>query len=288
MNLMLHGTVGPSGRNAPEDVRLVRALLNVHRRQVRDPVLPMWATTDPELFAATARFQVGQGASVASGTIAPQGGSWQSLLAILASTRTTSPIVPPARGRLTWDAEGQEGGRFHSRILHVPAASSGLTVGRGYDLRERTRVDVQQQLSKAGVDPSDASTLGGGVRLVGRAAEQFIVASDLLDFEVSPGCQLRLFETVYTEMEADVQRICAKQDVVVAYGPVDWGQLDTRIKDMLVDLRYRGDYTGASRRHLQASVVQNDLTAFAKAVSDPALWGDVPADRFERRKQFLA
>ncbi|MAL97769.1 MAG: hypothetical protein CL583_04880 [Alteromonadaceae bacterium] len=288
MNFVLHGTVGPSGQNHAEDVRLVRALLNVHRRTVNNPVLPMWATTDPELFAAIARFQVVQGASVASGTIAPQGGSWQGLLASLAASRTTLPVVPPARGRLTWDAEGQEGGRFHSRVLHVPTASSGLTLGRGYDFRERARVEVQQQLTHAGVAPSDAASLSGGARLVGRAAESFIVNSDLLDFEVSPGCQLRLFEAVYAEMENDVQRICAARDVVVAYGAVDWRQLDARIKDMLVDLRYRGDYTARSRRHIQPSVVQNDLSAFAKTMSDHAIWTAVPPDRFERRKQFLA
>lgn len=288
MNLVLRGTVGPSGTNLAEDVRLVRALLNVHRRRANDAALPMWATTDPELFAAIARFQVAQGAPVASGTIAPQGASWQNLLAILAASRTVRPIVPPASGRLTWEAEGQEGGYLHSRVLHVPTAGSGLTVGRGYDLRARSRVDVQQHLASAGVEPTVAATIGGGVRLVGRAAESFIVNSDLLDFEVSPGCQLRLFEAVYAEAETDVRRLCARQDVVAAYGPVDWNQLDVRIGETLVDLHYRGDYTEATRQQIQSSVAQNDLSAFARALADPDLWARVPPDRFERRKQFLA
>jgi len=44
-------------------------------------------------------------------------------------------IPVPARGRLTFDAEGQEGGPWHSRHFHVPGATSGLIIGRSYDLR---------------------------------------------------------------------------------------------------------------------------------------------------------
>lgn len=44
-------------------------------------------------------------------------------------------IPVPARGCLTFDAERQEVGPWHSRHFHVPGATSGLIIGRGYDLR---------------------------------------------------------------------------------------------------------------------------------------------------------
>ena len=40
----------------------------------------------------------------------------------------------PKEGKVTFNSEGTEGGFFHSRKLHVPTASSGLTLGRGYDM----------------------------------------------------------------------------------------------------------------------------------------------------------
>lgn len=288
MELTLHATVGPSAENMPEDVKLVRALLNVHRRQVGDPVLPVLAGTDPELIAAVARFQVAKGASIASGSIAPGSASWRGLLDSLRASRTVMAIVPPSRGQLTWDCEGQEGGPYHSRVLHVPSASSGLTLGRGYDLRDRRRAEVEQSLCRAGLGTELANLIASGVRLKGRAAERFIVDNDLLDFELTPGSQRRLFEAVYGVMARDVERICAKPDVILTYGSVDWPLLDGRIKAVLIDLRYRGDYTGASRRLIQGAVARNDLVGFTQILSTATHWTTVPPSRFERRKRFLA
>ena len=58
-------------------------------------------------------------------------------------------LVQPNRGRLTFDAEGQEGGPFHSRHLHVPSSASGLTIGRGYDMKRRSKSDVRDDLADA-------------------------------------------------------------------------------------------------------------------------------------------
>jgi hypothetical protein len=44
--------------------------------------------------------------------------------------------LAPSTGLLTWGAEGTEGGRFHSRVLQFPPGASGLTLGRGYDMKE--------------------------------------------------------------------------------------------------------------------------------------------------------
>lgn len=287
MEWVLRGDVGPSSQNQPDDVKLVRGLVNIHRRKQGEPALPIIARADPELFTAIARFQVKQGVAVASSTVTPASSSWRWLLDVLAASRTVQPVIAPAKGRLTWDAEGQEGGRYHSRILHVPSGSSGLTVGRGYDLRERSRVAAQQHFASAGLDASRASVVSGAVRKRGQAAKAFVLDNDLLDFEITPAMQHTLFEIVYDEMDQDVRRICAKQDVVTAYGAVDWSRLDSRIRDVLVDLRFRGDYTGKTRRFIQGSVTRNDLKAFSYALADQSNWTDVPADRFRRRHQYL-
>jgi len=49
----------------------------------------------------------------------------------------------PMEGGLTFDAEGQERrGRYFSRVAHVPGPWSGVTIGRGYDLKYRKADEV--------------------------------------------------------------------------------------------------------------------------------------------------
>src|SRR5690606_15881110 len=58
----------------------------------------------------------------------------------------------PDRGGLTFDAEGTEGGKYHSRVLHVPGPSSGLTIGRGYDMGSKSAGEITTDLVAAGVE----------------------------------------------------------------------------------------------------------------------------------------
>lgn len=229
MELELTGSVGYDGTNGVDDVKLIRALLNVSRRSVGREPLSVVQRPGQDLNQAILDFQTLHGIDKEAGIVRSQSKTMKTLLEVLAASRTIAPISPPAQGSLTWSAEGQEGGRFHSRILHVPSSSSGLTLGRGFDLRERDRAATGQKLATAGIAPNDASRIADGVRLRGRHAEQFIIDRDLLDFEISANVQLRLFEVVYAEMERDVVRICSKRDVIEAYGHTDWGNLDPLI-----------------------------------------------------------
>lgn len=196
------------------------------------------------------------------------------------------------RGQLTFDAEGLEnpGGPFHSRVLHVPSPGSGATIGRGYDMKERSRSGIREDLRSAGVRKTLARKLSGLSGLVGPAAEARIARDGLEGLEITPAQQKRLFLLVYDELAGDVKRICRKSDVIAKYGATDWKDLDPTIRDLLVDLRYRGDYTPATRERVQPPVVRNDLAAFAVVISDRTYWvvqRGVPSDRFRRRKEFV-
>jgi hypothetical protein len=75
--------------------------------------------------------------------------------------------------------------------------------------------------------------------------------------------------------------------VVAAYGACDWPRIAQPLIDLLVDLRFRGDYTGASRALVQKPVASNDLAALAQVMKVAANWTNVPRDRFMRRCAFL-
>ncbi|OUS25028.1 hypothetical protein A9Q99_22540 [Gammaproteobacteria bacterium 45_16_T64] len=191
------------------------------------------------------------------------------------------------KGTVTYEAEGMEGGPFHSRVLHVPGDTSGLTIGRGYDMKEKSAEKITQDLTDAGVDGTVSITLGGASGLFGDAAKAFIEQEKLTDFEISMESQEQLFLKIYDEIEKDVRRICDKGDCVEIYGAVDWDNLEPKIRDIMIDLRYRGDYTPASRKRIQRLVSDNDLTGFTDDLTHRDNWSGVPEDRFTRRTQFL-
>ncbi len=140
-------------------------------------------------------------------------------------------------GSLTFEAEGQEGGPYHSRHFHVPSDSSGLTIGRGYDMKNRSKREVLDDLVSAGVGEVDAAKISQAAGLSGVDADTFVEENDLEDFEISEEVQLKLFEIEYARQLRDTRRLATKADVTRAYGETEWDALDDIIRDTLVDLR---------------------------------------------------
>lgn len=206
----------------------------------------------------------------------------------MATTDTAAPDdLNPSYGLLTWHAEGQEGGPFHSRVFCVPSDSSGLTIGRGYDMKEKTAATIAQDLVSAGVSPADAALIAKAAGLSGGAARKFIDDHQLRGFEIAKPTQKQLFHITYGRLKADVERISAKPDVVAAYGACDWPHIDPAVVDLVVDLRFRGDYTGTSRALVQKLLSRSDLPGLAQVMKQRANWANVPNDRFKRRCDFL-
>lgn len=198
-----------------------------------------------------------------------------------------NPFQVP-NGQVTFDSEGTEGGRYHTRKPHVPSDSSGLTIGRGYDMKEKTKAQIKKDLMDAGLSEADAEAYSGAAGLSGEKARQYIKDNNLA--EITPEQQKKLFAITYAAMEADVKRICEKADVVEKYGATDWATLNPAIKDLLVDLRYRGDYTPGTRAKIQALVAKNDIKGISDIMADESYWvteRGVPKDRFLRRKAMM-
>ncbi len=215
-----------------------------------------------------------------------------------AATRRAAPrpvvtdYFKVAAGQITFDAEGLETpGKFFSRTPHVPGPWSGVTIGRGYDMRERSETEIFEDLTTAGVPKTKARKLAGCRGRKGAQARNYLEDKNLLELTISTAQQWHLFNATYAELEGDVLRICRKADVVAKYGQTDWSDLDPLIRDIVVDLRYRGDYTGATRERVQPTLVANDIAALTALMADKEYWvgsRGVPNDRFKRRRDYLS
>ena len=148
-------------------------------------------------------------------------------------------------------------------------------------MKERSSASIAQDLRDAGVPPDAAMAIS-------QAARQFIRDRHLEAFEVSPAVQKALFLRTDAALKKDVQRLSDKPEVVQAYGACALDNTDPAIVDILVDLRFRGDYTGSSRAFVQRPAARKDLPAFTLVMKDAANWTKVPKDRFQRRHAFLA
>lgn len=197
------------------------------------------------------------------------------------------PAFQVDAGQLTFDAEGTEGGRFHSRKAHVPPGPSGVTIGRGYDLGQHTKAQIRAALVGVGLSKGAADAYAKSAGLKGDEARAWLRRHESSLAEISPSQQEALFSTTYTEMSKDVQRISDKQGVVAEYGHADLDEMNPAIKDTLVDLRYRGDYTGKAREKVQKAAADNDLIDVTDTLSDRGQWKNVPEDRFQRRSKYL-
>jgi hypothetical protein len=211
------------------------------------------------------------------------------LSALVVLTRVSgdepSEHLKVARGQMTFDSEGNEGGTWHSRKPHVPSESSGLTIGRGYDMKFRTKEQVEKQLLAAGLNKTDAVLYAGGAKLSGKTAKEYIAKSALPEITLEQ--QKKLFEITYAEIEEYAKQLCTSKEVEAQYGACDWEKLHPAIRELIIDLRYRGDYTPTTRKKVQPLVVTNDLPGLAKLMTDRDFWEPVPSDRFNRRAAFM-
>lgn len=203
--------------------------------------------------------------------------------------QTAAPHDPlqVAQGQLTFDAEGTEGGRYHSRRIHWPGGASGVTIGRGYDLSKKNAATVRRDLTSAGIGSELVEKLERAAGLIGQNARDFCQQNASSLPEITLEQQEKLFQISYAWHLGDARRIADSKSAVAQYGKVDWDKLNPVIADLVVDLRYRGDYTPATRKNVQPLIATNDLAGLLGVMSNQSLWASVPKDRFNRRVEYL-
>ncbi|WP_246104022.1 hypothetical protein [Yersinia kristensenii] len=201
------------------------------------------------------------------------------------------------KGQLTFDAEGndQDNSPWFSRKLHWPGGVSGVTIGRGYDLGQQSSAETD--LRSVGIGEPLQSWLVGSSGLSSAAASTRLNSAndEIRTYNVTRKQQYNLFILAYQRLEDDVKRISQKPETIRAYhsnpnatAEQAWADIPDKIKEILADLRYRGDYTPGIRTHIQRLAYSGDITAFGGILSDRTYWTNVPQDRFNRRVSYYA
>ncbi|MBT0721473.1 peptidoglycan-binding protein [Rosenbergiella collisarenosi] len=169
-----------------------------------------------------------------------------------------------SEGQMTFDAEGLDyitaitpfRQRYYpsfSRILHWPSKfSSGVTLGRGYDMGNRTSGEIFSTLRQAGIEEYKAVICSKASYLKGRQAEQFVRVYGNLIGEITHSQQIKIFEMVYREKINYAKGVYSRNSRHVT-NALTWYQIDRGIHDVFIDTLYQGNKSAPEMVKLIAS-----------------------------------
>ncbi|WNY87218.1 hypothetical protein [Leclercia adecarboxylata] len=146
------------------------------------------------------------------------------------------------KGKLTYDAEGNDisSSIYYSRVIHWPGNDlSGVTLGRGYDMGDRTRTAVYNDMIASGISAEQATKISKGAGLKGSAARDFVLSNRSDVGEITLQQQENLFAIIYPGY---VERTILNYNKWTngVSGAKPWIELDSTIQEVLVDFVYQG------------------------------------------------
>lgn len=269
------GSIGIFGTNNADDVKALQKMIisagynNIHGNNLRAT-----GHCDSQTKAAIIWYQRLLNMSP-SGLVHPQEIWFYSMfsktLAPQWRPRETGPLHV-REGQFTFDAEGTdylngpepfsqpENMKNFSRVLHWPTGASGVTIGRGYDMKLRSAGEILTHLKQSGIEEYKAVICAKSTGLVGRQAQLFVKAYGLLLGEITHLQQVRLFEIAYriklTEAKSLYKRLLPEIPDALA-----WEQFDPVIRDIVVDIFYQGAHN-ARGLFIAASAGKKSLRSY--------------------------
>ena len=173
----------------------------------------------------------------------------------------------------TWGSEGFSSDPSRTLKAHVPTESSGVTLGRGYDMKSRSAKQIEADLKAAGIDDSLAKKYGGAAGKVGKGARDWKASNEPFA-AISADQEKALFRAEYQRQTDATVAFLTDPDRGYVRDGDDWkleinfNNLKPEILAFLVDLKYRGDLGASSWAYVKAAVVGNDLAQLAPLVAD--------------------
>jgi len=198
-----------------------------------------------------------------------------------------------SNSRLTFNNEGSpnEKSIYYSKKPHHPPGSSGVTIGRGYDMKWRTRESIIRDLTSVKIDPSVAALLseagmpsGKHPGYTGKEADEFVKRPDISAIRISEDQEVDLFNLAYASIKNTAKRVCEHG---TQYGTCDWSKVDGPVKEFYNDLTYRGDNKKGLRDKIQTAINTNDYDTIIKVASDRSNFPGIDTNRFTKRIEHL-
>lgn len=165
------------------------------------------------------------------------------------------------RGRLTTLGEGSDAQTSH---IHRPnTRSSGVTLGKGYDIGSRSAQQVVKELTAAGMRESQARMISAGAGLKGDMAGAFIKKNRATVGKISTKVQTTLLATMLTAYTAEARSVATstkatptppytnargreikegKPAGTYRMKTTRWDALHPAMIEFLTDLKYQGGY----------------------------------------------
>lgn len=146
------------------------------------------------------------------------------------------------KGKLTYNAEGNDisSSIYYSRVIHWPGNDlSGVTLGRGYDMGDRTETAVYNDMVASGISDEQATKISEGAGLKGIAARNFVSSNKSDVGEITLQQQESLFAIIYPGY---VERAILNYNKWTNgfSGAKPWEELDCTVQEVLVDFVYQG------------------------------------------------
>lgn len=129
---------------------------------------------------------------------------------------------------------------WFSRILHwLHSAASGVTLGRGYDMGNRSAGEIFATLRQAGIEEYKAILASKAAFLKGREAASFVKFYGPLFGEITHQQQIRLFEIAIQFYISEAKRIFNGRKARMM-SAISWEKMRVRLKDIYIDSLYQG------------------------------------------------
>lgn len=164
-------------------------------------------------------------------------------------------LLRVSQGQFTFDNEGRDYRTaavpfraaptpWFSRVLHWPGGHSGVTLGRGFDMKLRSAGEIYSTLRQAGLEEHKAVICSRATGLSGRAAEQFVTVFGPMIGEISHQQQIQLFEIAWHTKIHYARGVYLRHSADIAQR-LSWEQIDAKIKDIFIDTLYQGNKNAA-------------------------------------------
>lgn len=143
-------------------------------------------------------------------------------------------------GLVTFLSEGNDSPTSiaYSRKLHHPTFNSGVTIGRGYDMKQRSKIAIYHDLISVGISSKKAKEISFASTLYGRNADIFISKNRDAIGEITRTQQVSLFNKIYPSYVSAAKLRYERN--ISGFHACSWDGLDPAIRDVLVDIVYQG------------------------------------------------